>query len=89
MRPASEIGGAPKRERPNQVRQTQSSPAKPSLNRLVKRTTFQALFSHSGAGWIAGVANRSINAAKARLAVLGISPEDPPSKNEDPKFKLS
>jgi hypothetical protein len=51
--------------------------------------TFNALFSHSGATWLTGVATRAIEAAKARLRALGINPEDPSSEDEDPKFKLS
>ena len=50
---------------------------------------FHTLFSHSGAAWLTGIIAQSVRAAKARLAELGISPEDPSSENEDPRFKLS
>ncbi len=50
---------------------------------------FATLFSHSGAVWLAGVAKRAIEGAKARLRALGIDPEDPSSEDEDPTFKLS
>jgi hypothetical protein len=38
---------------------------------------------------LAKIANREINAAKARLRKLGIDPKDPPSEEEDPQFKLT
>jgi hypothetical protein len=51
--------------------------------------TFNSAFSHSGALLIVQFGRRAIEAAKARLRVLGINPEDPSSEEEDPKFKLS
>lgn len=61
----------------------------PKSSRPEDVRTFNALFSHSGAMWLTGVATRAIEAAKARLRVLGINPDDPSSGDEDPKFKLS
>jgi hypothetical protein len=53
------------------------------------RQVFASLFSHSGALWLAEIAKRAIEGAKARLRALGIEPEDPSSDDEGPNFKLS
>ena len=58
-------------------------------DRVEDRCEFNAVFSHSGTTWFTGVATRGVEAAKARLRVLGINPDDPSSGDEDPKFKLS
>jgi hypothetical protein len=50
---------------------------------------FATLFSHSGAIRLTGIAKRAIKGAKARLRALRIDPEDPPSDDEDPNFKLT
>ncbi len=52
-------------------------------------STFDSIFSHSGALALVQFGNRAIEAAKARLRALGLNPEDPSSEDEDPKFKLS
>jgi hypothetical protein len=73
------------------TRQTESSrePESPQKDLGDDSKTFVALFSHSGAIWLTGVAKRAIKGAKARLRALGIDPDDPSSDDEDPNFKLS
>lgn len=68
-------------------RRAKAAPTRPG-NRS-DGSTFQAIFSRGGAAWLTGVGNRAIRAAKARLAALGISTDDPTSEKENPEFKLN
>ena len=75
-----------KSERKKVARRATSGDA---VSKRLAATEFNKIFSHSGALAVAKIANREIDAAKARLRKLGIDPEDPSSKEEDLQFKLS
>ncbi|HVN63278.1 MAG TPA: hypothetical protein VMT58_01480, partial [Candidatus Binataceae bacterium] len=64
-------------------------PPPPPVRRTESAQAFDSPFSQADAMKLTAIADRAINAAKARLLALGLDPEDPSSEGEDPRFKLS